>query len=305
MPEQLDQAVVVITGASSGIGRAAARRLRQSGASVVLTARRGPALEELATELVPEALAVPGDVTDPGHLEHVAARAVERFGRIDVWVNNAAVVAFGRFEDIPEDEFERVIDVNLVGYADGARAAHPHLRRSRGTLVNVCSVNSRVPGPNYSPYIASKFGAWGLTLALRQEWRSQGIDVGAVLPASVDTPLWSEAANWYGRRAKALAPANDPDRIAKAIVTTAAKPRRQRLAGVGAGAMARGHAIAPRLVERLIAAQSPVNSFEPDRPQPPTTGNLHEPSSETPAASGGWTARRTVLPVLRAAVRRS
>lgn len=304
MPTELDQAVVVITGAASGVGRAAARRFRQEGASVVITSRRGPALEELATELVPEALAVPGDVTDSGHLDRVAARAVERFGRIDVWVNNASVVAFGRFEDIPPEEFARVLEVNIGGYANGARAAHPHLRRTKGALVNVASINSRVPGPNYSPYITSKFGVWGLTLALRQEWRQDGIEVGAVLPASIDTPLFQEAANWYGRRVKALAPANDPDRIARAIVASAKDPRRMRLSGIGAGSLVHGHTVAPRLVERLVALQSPVNGFDATQPAAPTTGNLHEPSDHPATESGGWGPRETVLPVLRAAVRR-
>jgi short-subunit dehydrogenase len=304
MPNVLDQAVVVITGASSGIGRAAARRFRQNGASVVLTARRGEALEELATELAPEALAIAGDVSDPEHLQRVAREAVARFGRIDVWVNNASVVAFGRIADIPPDEYSRVLDVNVKGYAYGAQAAYPHLKASGGTLINVGSLNSRVPGPYYSPYIAAKFAVRGLSLALRQEWREDGIAVGLVLPASVDTPLFNEAANWYGRRVKAIAPANNPNRIARAIVAMARRPRRERLAGLGGATLVHGHALAPRLVERLVAWQAPYNGFDQDRPASPSPGNLHEPSDGPISERGGWTAGRTVLPALRAAVRR-
>src|SRR5690348_10799985 len=107
----LSGAVVVITGASSGVGRAAARRFASAGARVVLTARRTQALQDLAAELGPRALAVPADVAEPEAVARVARRAAERFGGIDVWVNNAAVVAFGRLVDVPADAFARVLDV--------------------------------------------------------------------------------------------------------------------------------------------------------------------------------------------------
>src|SRR4051794_29630842 len=155
----LNGAVVVVTGASSGIGRAAARRFAAAGARVVVTARRAQALQELAAEIGPTAIAVPADAADAAAVARVAERAVERFGGIDVWVNNAATVAFGRLADIPPEAFDRVIAVNVSGYANGARSAHPHLKASGGTLVNVGSLNSRPAGPCYAPYIASKFAA--------------------------------------------------------------------------------------------------------------------------------------------------
>src|SRR4051794_9347200 len=168
MARNLEQAVVVVTGASSGIGRAAARRFAAAGAAVVVTARRERALAELTRELGGHrALAVAADVGDPEAVDGVARAAADRFGGIDVWVNNASVAAFGRLQDIPPDAFARVLEVNVLGYANGARAAHPHLKARHGVLVNVGSLNSLVPGPFYAPYIASKFAVLGLSLALR------------------------------------------------------------------------------------------------------------------------------------------
>ena len=126
MPRKIQESVVVITGASSGIGRATALEFARRGARVVLAARREQPLLEVASQCATvggEALVVPTDVTDEAAVQELARRAVERFGRLDVWVNNAAVTSFGLFEDTPQDVFRRIIDTNLFGYVHGARAA--------------------------------------------------------------------------------------------------------------------------------------------------------------------------------------
>ena len=147
----LSSSVVVITGASSGIGRAAALAFAEAGASLVLAARREEPLRDATRECEERgghALAVPTDIRDEAAVARLADAAVERFGRLDVWVNNAAVTLFGRFEETPADLWREVIEVNLFGYVNGARAAMPHLRRNGGgTLVNVGSVNSRLGAP--------------------------------------------------------------------------------------------------------------------------------------------------------------
>jgi NAD(P)-dependent dehydrogenase (short-subunit alcohol dehydrogenase family) len=297
----LQGTVVVLTGASSGIGRATAHELARQGASVVLTARREGPLQELAAELGERALAVPADVTDPAQVEEVARRAVERFGGIDVWVNNAAVTAFGRFEALPAEAFARVIEVNLLGYVNGARAALPHLRRRRGTLVNVGSVNSHVGAPFVSPYVASKFAIRGWAEALREELRADGVAVCTVKPASIDTPLFQHAGNWTGREPKALDPVNPPERVARRIAAMARRPRRETVVGRGGRQLLVAHGLVPPLFERAFAKVVEHNHFL-DRPAPASPGNLFAPVPFGTAPRGGWlelarrrTARRAAV----------
>jgi NAD(P)-dependent dehydrogenase (short-subunit alcohol dehydrogenase family) len=291
---KLQGAVVVVTGASSGIGRATARRFAAAGASVVVAARRERPLRKLESEIGERALAVPTDVTDEAAVGDLARGAVERFGGIDVWVNNAAVTAFGRFEEIPHEAYRRVLETNLLGYVHGAWAALPHLRARRGVLINVGSVNSRVPEPYASAYVASKFAIEGWAGSLRQELHPAGVRVSVVLPASIDTPLFQHAGNWFGQRAKALDPVNDPERVARAIVQAARWPVRDVLVGRGARPLVMMHAIGGRVFERLFAKQIERNHFL-DEPQPPTSGNLFEPVEEGDEESGGWRERRGLL----------
>src|SRR5919202_2625850 len=177
----LQDAVVVITGASSGIGRATALAFAGRGSQVVVAARRDEPLDTLLAECETLAgrsgLAVPTDVAESAQVEALARRAVERFGRIDVWVNNAGVYAAGRFEDTPPDVFRRVLDVNLFGCVHGARAALPHLRQRRGVLINVASVDSEASYHYFSAYVASKWAVRGFSAALRQELHGEGVDV--------------------------------------------------------------------------------------------------------------------------------
>src|SRR5919202_1400813 len=173
MPRELSQSVVVVTGASSGIGRATALAFARAGASVVLTARRVAPLQAAAAEcerLGSGALAVPADVRDAAALERVAAEAQARFRGLDVWVNNAGVTLLGRFEDAPGDLWREVLETNFFGAVNGARVALPHLRRrGGGTLINVGSVNSRVGAPYASAYVASKFAIRGFAECQRDE----------------------------------------------------------------------------------------------------------------------------------------
>jgi NAD(P)-dependent dehydrogenase (short-subunit alcohol dehydrogenase family) len=289
MSRTLDGAVVVITGASSGIGQATARRFAEQGAFVVVAARREDPLRRLESELAPRAMAVPTDVTDEAAVRALADKAAERSGAIDIWVNNAAVTAFGRFEDIPHDAYRRVLETNFLGYVHGAWAALPYLRARRGVLINVGSVNSRVPAPFASSYVASKFAIEGWTASLRQELRSSGVRVAAVLPASIDTPLFQHAGNWFGRRAKPLDPVNDPDVVARAIVRCARRPVRAVPVGRGARAMLMMRAVGGPAFELAFAKQVERNHFL-DEPAPPTPGNLFEPAAEGQSATGGWRA---------------
>ncbi|HSP81463.1 MAG TPA: SDR family NAD(P)-dependent oxidoreductase, partial [Myxococcaceae bacterium] len=160
-------AVVVITGASSGIGRETALEFARQGATVVLGARREQPLHEVAErcrQLVGRALAVPMDVTDEDAVQGLARTAIENFGRIDVWVNNAAVTLFARFEEAPPADWRRVLETNLFGYVHGARAAIPYFReQGRGILINNLTGFAKLGAPYLSAYVTSKVAVLGVT----------------------------------------------------------------------------------------------------------------------------------------------
>src|SRR3989339_1253579 len=169
----LENKTVAITGASSGIGRATALEFARSGANLVLIARGENNLKEVAAEaenLGAKALVAPADVVNENAVTAVAERAVSTFGGIDIWVNNAAVNLFGRFDEAPYDAYKRVIETNLFGYLNGARAVIGHFHRQQsGMLVNVSSISGTIGLPYSSAYTASKFAINGFSESLRAE----------------------------------------------------------------------------------------------------------------------------------------
>lgn len=287
--------VVVITGASSGIGRATAHAFAREGARVVLAARRADALEQVAGEcsaLGAEALVVPTDVSVPEQVDRLADATLARFGHIDVWVNNAAVLMMGRFEDLPLDALRRVMETNFFGRVYGTRTALRHFRtRGRGVIIDVNSVLGRVVQPYASAYVASKFAVRGLIQSLRTElFDSPNIHVCSVLPAPIDTPIYKEAANYTGREIRAMWPVYDPQIVARAILRQAVHPRRQVIAGNLGRALALLHDFSPALTGRL--AQVAVNLIQIGKKEvPPTIGNLDEPALGLGSVKDGWQLR--------------
>lgn len=284
--------VVVITGASSGIGRATALEFARQGASVVLAARRMAALHEVAEECVEaggRAMVVPTDVTDRHAMQHLADRAVEAFGGIDVWVNNAGVIAFGRFEDIPDDVFEQVVRTDFFGMVHGCRAVLPHfLDRGEGIVINTASMVSNIGQRYATPYTAAKFAVRGFSESLRQELVDEpGIHVCMVMPAAIDTPLWQHAANYTGRAVKPLNPVHPPEEVAAAILSLARDPRRDLFVGAEGRLAAVGNAVAPQLTERALARSIERDMFQ-NRSAPATSGGVLTTMPEHQGASGGW-----------------
>lgn len=284
--------VVVITGASSGIGRETARRYARRGARLVLASRSRPALETVAQEcreLGAEVSVVPTDVTHEGEVRALAASAASEFGRIDVWVGNAGVFSYGAFEQTPERVFRQVLETNLMGQVHGARAVLPYFRRQgSGTLVLIGSLYSRVSARDISPYITSKWGLLGFAEVLRQELRgSRGIRVRIILPATIDTPIYQHAANFTGRRVHPLPPASSPRRVARAIVRS---PRRRRFAtfvGRSQRSVIPLHRYAPRAYDALTSFLKRTIELR-DADAPLTDGTVFEPSDQASPTTGGW-----------------
>jgi len=222
--ENLRDKVVLITGASRGIGLAIARALDKEGARLVLAARnRGP-LARAAAELPGTVLSIPTDVTQPGDVARLLAAVQKEIRRLDVVINNAGVFTFKPFAKTSLVDWRRNLETNLTSIFLVSRAALPLLKRSRGDMVNVLSVSSRIPFRNCAAYTASKFGALGLTGVLRRELRAEGIRVMAVLPGMTETRMKDELDFPVGR-GDLLQPAD----VATAVLSALVQPRRATL----------------------------------------------------------------------------
>jgi short-subunit dehydrogenase len=290
MAPKLSEAVVVVTGASSGIGEATALRLAKKGTTLVLTARRQEPLEKVAREcreLGGKAIVVPTDVTKEEEVKSLAERALQSFGRIDIWINNAGVYMLSRFENTPPDAFRRVFETNFFGYVHGARSAIPQFRKQgHGTLINVASVLGKIASPLTSAYSSSKFAVTGFSECLRAEQRDMPhIHVCTILPATIDTPLFQHAANYTGREMKALPPVHPVDDVAKAILRCIQDPEDEIYVGLPrpVATLAR---MAPAVTSRVMAKQ--VRKHFKNAPRPSNAGNLFEPKPPYGLPAGGW-----------------
>ena len=307
---QTSDSVIVVTGASSGIGRATARLLAEQGARLVLVARDADALADVAAECSSGGwppLVCPVDVSDAEAVEAVGQAAVERFGRIDGWVNSASVMTFGAFLDVPLDDVRRVLDVDVMGYVHGCRTALRRMvEQGTGVVVNVSSILGVVALPYGTSYSMAKFAIRGLSVSLRQELRLagiRGVDVCTVLPSAVDTPIWNDAGNHTGRRPRALPPVVPPERVARVIVRRLRSPRRETVVGGVAGhALVWQHAIWPGSAERVLAFGVDGLGLTRSAGQPATSGNLYEPAPGPGHVHGGWQTGRRRRRVALAAV---
>lgn len=284
MPSPLQDQVVVITGASSGIGRLTALKFGQGGASVVLAARSHDELESVAAEIRhmgASAHVVPTDVADWGQVDHLAQETIRTFGRIDTWVNNAAVSVYGTVEETTVEEMARIVQVNVLGVMYGVKAALPHLRRQgRGTIINVGSVESRRAVPYHSVYAGSKHAVKGFTETLRMELEHQkaGIDVVLIMPASINTPFFEHARSKLGTLPRPIPPVYHPELVADAILNAAQKPQREIYVGGASWMLAKMERLSPALTDRLMLTQGGFfkvqESDQPDNPR----DNLFQPS---------------------------
>ena len=295
MPTPTDPALpqtVLVTGASSGIGRATAVELAGRGARLVLVARGRESLEEAATEVRAaggEAIVCPADVTDEDAIRAAVETAVERFGRLDVVVHAAQVMAYGRIEDVPREVYEQVVDVSLHGTANVARVVLPVFRtQGAGHLVVVKSLLGNIATPLLGSYIAAKWGQLGLIRVLQQETRDEpGIAVSAVQPGGVDTPIYFQGATWAGSTGRPPPPVYSPQRVARAVLSTLDRPRRVVQAGVFNPLITAGFRVVPGVFDVLVGPLLRRVAIANDDVAP-TEGNVFESRPAGNATEGRW-----------------
>lgn len=256
-PRPLSEQVVVLTGASSGIGRKTAHLLAEKGASLVLAARNEAALHEVAREVEErggKAIVVPTDVSDKEQVDALAARAAAHFGRFDTWINDAAVSMYSYLRTQPIEDFEQILKVNVMGTVYGAQAAIPHLAKQGGTLINIGSVLSERSIPLQGAYCASKHAVKGFTESLRMEldYEKLPINVSLIKPAVIDTPFYTQAKSLIGTRPRAVPPIYDVFIAAQAIAFACEHYRRDIYVGGAALALGNIQKFAPQAIDEFM-----------------------------------------------------
>jgi short-subunit dehydrogenase len=254
--ETLTGQTIVITGASSGAGRAAAMKFAQQQANLVLAARNEAALNELKAEcegLGAQVLVVPTDTSDSMAMIALANAANDWKNGIDVWINNAGVLAAGDFDKIPMAMHEQVIKTNLLGYMNGAHAVLPIFKaQGYGIIINNISIGGFLPVPYGAGYTAAKFGLRGWSEALKGELTKwSNIHVCDLFPAFLDTPGIQHAGNHTGKVLKPAPPVYDPNRLAEAMVAVAQDPQSSKYVGSASVLLKLSHVLFPELLTKL------------------------------------------------------
>jgi short-subunit dehydrogenase len=287
--------VVVITGASSGLGKLAVEEFLYHGAKVVLAARSEEAMKEHLEKLnikEDRAIAVKTDVSQPEAVNALARKAVDQFGRIDVWINNAAVNLFSAVEQLEVDEIRRVIDVNLLGQIYGMKAAIDVFKEQQyGNLINVASILAKSSVPLQSVYVASMHGVEGFSSVLREELMVRplkNVDVSVIFPSSMDTPFFIHARSKLGRTPKPMPPVYDPRKVVQAMIACAKDPQPEIVVGNGGKFMWLASRVAPTFLERLMGrtgiSSQITEQLEPMEGQ----DNLFKPMPGTYQIRGGY-----------------
>ncbi|MDO9377825.1 MAG: SDR family NAD(P)-dependent oxidoreductase [Nocardioidaceae bacterium] len=272
--------VVLVTGASSGIGRAAAHQSAAAGDHVVLVARSRDTLEEVAAECAGAAstLVLPTDISSDDEVAACVAAALQKHGRVDAVVHSAGVVAYGRTEEVPVDVFDQVVRTNLLGSVNLARHLLPPMReRDSGTFVQIGSIIGHIAVPTMSPYVVSKWGVRALTRQLQIENRDRrGVRICYVSPGGVDTPIYLQAANYSGFVGRPPPPVYRPETVARAALRQIDRPRDRTQVGIANGVMRLGFTLLPRVFDAIVGPMFPVAAKDLTHPVAPGTGNVLE-----------------------------
>jgi short-subunit dehydrogenase len=287
----------VLLGASSGFGQGVAIQLGKYHANVVLAARRTDLLEEVAAQINAaggNALVVTTDISKPEDVQALAAATIQKYGHIDVWINDVGIGAIGRFWDIPLADHARLIDVNLKGIIYGTyEATRIFIKQGYGTLINLGSIDSEVPLAYQASYSASKAGVRSLGQALNQELRLNGhkkIKLVTIEPWAADSPWWGHAANYSGGTPR-MAAMDPPQKIVNAIIRSSIHRRKEVPVGWKAAASYCSHHLAPHLTERISADIAHRYQVKTAPPAPPTDGSLYQPMKTGRGVDDGVRAR--------------
>jgi len=248
---------VYITGASSGVGAAAADAFARQGADVALLARESEGLEvvaQRARSFGVRAFVIPADLGDRAAVEAAVAQAAAELGGLDVLVSNAASMVHGNFVDVAPEDFERTVAVTFLGAVNVIRAALPELERTAGTIVVTGSIMARVPLPTFSSYTSSKHGLRGFLNTLRIELRESGspVRIATVHPGAVATPLWENLSSATGKLVRPPPDRYTAETIAGALVVAAKRPRFETTVGLESRVIELGYAFARPVAELVL-----------------------------------------------------
>jgi NAD(P)-dependent dehydrogenase (short-subunit alcohol dehydrogenase family) len=290
--KRLEDQVVVITGGTSGIGLATAKRAAKRGARVVLCSRNEAELRETVTAIQEgggKARSVVADVANQEDVERLATTAIEEFGQIDTWVNNAGVSFYGNLTDVAIEDMRRLFEVNFWGTVYGARAAVARLRGLGGALINIGSIVSDRAIPLQGAYSASKHAVKGFTDALRMELEEEGVPISVTLikPSAIDTPYFQHAKNYMAVEPKPPAPVYAPEVVANAVLRAAEHPVRDITIGGGGRLITALGSALPRLTD-FYMERAMFDSQRSDIPAGERPDNLYVHSPEEGMERGGY-----------------
>lgn len=293
---------ILLTGASSGVGLSAVRLFADEGARLVLVSRRDDALRASVRSQGIDAEVISADLADREQAQAAVARAVEVLGGLDVVVSNAGVAVFGHTLEVHPDDFDRTVAVTFTAAVDVIRAALPHLRESRGSIVATGSLMTRVPLPTWGSYSAAKHALRGFlnTLAIEEREQGSGVSVSMVHPGPIDTPLFAQASSATGNKPRVPPDAYAADVIARALVENAVRPRRETVLGGETVVLDVLFAHARPLADAiLLMVDRWYRSGEETAPVPGSLWSTDGP----PAISGRIPARQSLLAPLQLGAR--
>ncbi|MEO5858869.1 MAG: SDR family oxidoreductase [Pyrinomonadaceae bacterium] len=288
----IEEQVIVITGATSGIGLATARMASRKGARLVLNGRNAGALRVLCNELDPtqtKVVGVPGDVASEADMLQLAAEALNKFGNFDTWVNNAGVSIYGRLEEVRHDDSRQLFETNFWGTVNGSIIAARNLKLNGGAIVNVGSTLSDRAIPIQGMYCASKHAVKGFTDALRMELEAENapISVSLIKPSAIDTPYKEHAKNYLGVMPENPPPVYAPETVAEAILHCASTPTRDLFVGAGGKAISAMGTWAPRATD-LVMESTMIEMQKTDRPGSDEWEGLYQSKDARLRSSGEY-----------------